>query len=71
MTNIFVEFMPTPSLREITLELLKKLPDTASEEEIMYQIHLAAQVVEGLHDVSEKKTLTTDELLQRVALWQK
>lgn len=59
------------SLKELTIETLKRLPDECSLEDIMYEINFVAQVLEGLKDADEEKLLTTNELLKRVDQWAK
>jgi hypothetical protein len=58
------------NLKQATIDVINHLPDTCSVEEIMYQINLTAQVVEGLNDEEKNRTLTTEELLKRVDQWQ-
>jgi predicted transcriptional regulator len=60
-----------PSLKEITLETIKRLPEESSLEDIMYEINFVAQVLEGLKDAEQGKLLTTEELLNRVKQWAK
>lgn len=57
------------SLRDATIEVIKNLPPSSSLEDIMYEINLAAQVLEGLEDEQEKRTVTTEELLAEVDQW--
>lgn len=58
-------------LKEATIETIKKLPDGCSIEDIMYEINFVAQVLEGIKDADEGRTLTTEELLLRVDQWSK
>jgi len=58
------------TLRDITIDVIKGLPDTCSLEEIMYQINLAANVIEGISDEQKGKTVSTEELLKRIDKWQ-
>ena len=58
-------------LRDASIEVLKNLPATSSLEEIMYEINLTAQVVEGLEDVEEGRVIGGDELLKRISEWKK
>ncbi len=58
-------------LKEATIETIKRLPDNCSLEDIMYEINFVAQVLEGLKDAEEGRTLTTEELLNRVKQWAK
>ena len=54
------------SIKEVTIETIKQLPDECTIEDIMYKINFVAQVLEGLKDAEEDKLLTTEELLKRV-----
>ena len=56
-------------LKETAIETIKRLPDQCSPEDIMYRVHLVAQVLEGLQDAEAGKLLTTEELLDRVDQW--
>ena len=58
-------------LKETALEIIKKMPDGCSLENIMYQINLVAQVLEGVKDAEEGRLITTEELLARVEKWAK
>lgn len=55
-----------PTLKDLTIEVLKNVSPTASLEEIMYKINLAAQVMEGIKEADEGKVISTEELLKRV-----
>jgi predicted transcriptional regulator len=59
------------SLKEVTIETIKRLPEECSLEDIMYEINFVAQVFEGLKDAEERRLLTTEELLNRVKQWAK
>jgi predicted transcriptional regulator len=61
--------MPRPTLKDLTIEVLKNVSATASLEEIMYRINLAAQVMEGIKDADEGRVISTDELLKRIDSW--
>ena len=54
------------SIKDVTIETIKQLPDECTIEDIMYKINFVAQVLEGLKDAEEDKLLTTEELLKRV-----
>lgn len=60
-----------PTLKDITIEVLKNVLPTASLEEIMCKINLAAQVMEGIKDADEGKVVSTDDLLKRIDSWAK
>lgn len=60
-----------PTLKDITIEVLKNLPPSATLEEIMYKINLTAQVVEGIKDADLGKTISTEDLLNKINSWAK
>ena len=60
-----------PTLKDITIEVLKNIPPSATLEEIMYKINLAAQVMEGVKDAEAGKVISTDDLLKRIDSWAK
>lgn len=57
-------------LKEVTLEVINKLPKECSLEDIMYEINFIAQVLEGVEDADKGALLTTEELLARIDTWQ-
>jgi predicted transcriptional regulator len=63
--------MLMPTLKDITIEVLKNISPSASLEEIMYKINLAAQVMEGIKDAEEGNVISSDELLKRMDSWVK
>ena len=58
-------------LKDISIEAIKNLPEHCTLEDIMYEINLVGQVMEGYKDAVNKKTITTDELLKKVKQWGK
>ena len=58
------------SLKQASIEVINSLPESCSLEEIMYEINLTAQVLEGLSDEEQRKTMSTAELLKRIEKWQ-
>ncbi len=59
-----------PTLKDITIEVLKNISPSATLEEIMYKINLAAQVMEGIRDADHGKVISTDDLLKRIDSWE-
>ncbi len=57
------------NLKDISVELLKSMPSSSSAEEIMYQINLAHQVLQGIQDIEESKTLSTLQVLENIEKW--
>ncbi|MCU0286731.1 MAG: hypothetical protein MUF15_10055 [Acidobacteria bacterium] len=60
-----------PLLKQAAIETIERLPDRCSIDDIMYEINFVAQVYEGLNDAKNGKTISTEELLNRVVQWQK
>lgn len=56
-------------LRDTTIEVIKNMPKGSTLEEIMYEINLTAQVLEGLENEKEGKVISTAELLKKVSKW--
>jgi hypothetical protein len=62
--------MQTQTLRDAAIEVIRTLPPAASLEEIMYQINMVAQVLEGLKDKQDGKVISSDNLLKETETWQ-
>jgi predicted transcriptional regulator len=59
------------SIKNITIERIKNLPDNVTLEDLMYEINVIAQVLDGIHDEEEGRTLTEEELTARIENWAK
>ena len=59
------------TIKEVSLEAIKKLPEDCSASDIMYELHVISQVMEGLNDAQEGRMITTNELLLQVERWGK
>jgi transcriptional regulator of heat shock response len=57
------------SLKEATLEVIKKLPDDVSAEDIMEKVNFVNQVLEGLTASEAGRSISTEELLERIEKW--
>ncbi|MCI0747099.1 MAG: hypothetical protein L0Y58_16970 [Verrucomicrobia subdivision 3 bacterium] len=57
------------SSKEIVRELLEKLPDEASLTDIAQEIEFIAGVREGLAELEEGKSLTAQQLRERLRSW--
>jgi len=57
------------SLKQTSIKVIHGLPETSTLEDIMYEINLTAQVLEGLENEKKGKTITTSELLKRIEKW--
>jgi len=58
------------TIKDISIEVIKNLPETSSVEDIMYQLNLVSQVMYGLQDEANGKTKTTSEVLEAIVKWQ-
>jgi predicted transcriptional regulator len=56
--------------KDIMVKTIQDLPDDASFEEILKQLSFTIMVKKGLDDSDEGKTISHDEMLQRVKSWQ-
>jgi hypothetical protein len=60
-------FMPT--VKDEIRKLLDELPDEVSYEEVQYHLYVRQKVQKGLDDLHEGRTLTQDEVEQRMSRW--
>ncbi len=63
--------MRTRQLVDTSIEVLKNLPPESTMEDIMYELNLTEQVMQGMEDIKEGRTFTTAELLERMKSWRK
>jgi hypothetical protein len=61
---------PKP-LVDTTIDVLKNLPPDSTIEDIMYELHLTDQVLQGLDDAEKGRVLSTSQLLDRMQKWRK
>ncbi len=59
------------ALKDAAIEVIKKMPENSSLEDIMYELDVIAQVLDGLKDAEAGKVISTEELLRRVDQWAK
>jgi len=57
------------SVKEEVREILDKLPDDASLEDVQYHIYVRQKVERGLKDVEEGRVLSTEEVERRMSRW--
>lgn len=53
------------------IDLIERLPDDISTGDIIEELYFKWQVDEGLRDVVEGRTLSHQELKERLAQWRK
>jgi len=52
-------------------KILDQMPDDATFEDIQYHVYVCQKVQRGLKDLDEGRTLTQDEMEQRMSKWLK
>jgi len=57
------------SAKEKVREILDKLPDDASLEDVQYHIYVRQKIERGLKDVEEGRVLNTEEVERRMSRW--
>jgi hypothetical protein len=62
--------MQTESIKEQARRLLDNLPDSATWEDLMYQIYVRQVVEAGIKDSDEGKTVDVKEVRRRFGLLQ-
>ena len=53
------------------LQLISRLPDTATTADILEELYFKEQVERGLRDVVEGRTISHEEFKERLAQWRK
>lgn len=53
------------------LKLIERLPDNATEADVMEELYFRLQVGKGLKDIAEGRVLTHTQLKDRIAQWRK
>ena len=59
---------PLTGVKEEARQLVERLPETATWDDLMEEIYVRQAVDRGLRDVAAGRTLTTDELRTRLGL---
>ncbi len=55
--------------KDTVRDLLDKLPDDVSYEDIQYRIYVRQKVEQGLKDIEEGRVLSQEEVEKRMAKW--
>jgi predicted transcriptional regulator len=61
----------TPPAKEQVRQLLERIPDDASLEDIQYHIYVREKIERGHKDVEAGRLLTEEEFDKRMARWLK
>lgn len=57
------------SSKEIAIEVIKKLPDEASLQDIAQEIEFVAGIKQGAAELDRGEFATADEILKRIPAW--
>jgi hypothetical protein len=57
--------------KQEALELIQRMPDTATTADILDELYFKEQVDRGLSDVVEGRTISHQELKERITQWRK
>ena len=64
-----VQFRSMNSAKEQVQQILEKLPENASLEDIQYHIYVRQKIEQGLEDVDAGRVLAHEEVQRRLAKW--
>jgi predicted transcriptional regulator len=55
--------------KEAVIELIRRLPDDVSTEDIMEELYVRLQIEEGIRELDEGKGIPHEEVKRRMAKW--
>ncbi len=61
--------LPVKNAKQAVQDLLEQVPESASFEDIQYQIYVRQKVQQGLDDAGAGKLLSQAEVEKRLAKW--
>ena len=56
-------------VKEETIQLIEKMPDDCTVEDILYELYLKRKVDKGLQDIREGRVMEHEEVQQRTSKW--
>jgi len=56
-------------VKEAIIQLIEKLPDDCTVEDILYELYLKQKVDQGLQDIQEGRIVEHEEVKQRMSRW--
>ena len=59
----------TLSAKEASLQLIKRLKDDVTYEDIMYELHVLHKIAQGLHDVEQGATTSHEDVKKEFEKW--
>jgi len=57
------------SAKDIAIELIKKMPDSISFQDLIYKLYVSHSIEEGLNDIKSGKVISHDEVMDRFKKW--
>lgn len=61
--------MQLQAAKQEALEAIKRLPDTADMEEIMYRLYVLENIRRGQQDAEQGRSTPTDQVLRDIQKW--
>ena len=62
---------PLPSPKQATLQLVERLSDDVTFEDIMYELYVLQKIQRGLRDSAEGRVVSHEEAKERLSRWLK
>lgn len=56
--------------KQEAVEMIQRMPDTATTADIMDALYFKVQVERGLEDEAKGRTISHEEMKERIAQWQ-
>jgi predicted transcriptional regulator len=56
-------------VKEEVIQLIEKMPDDCTVEDIFYELYLKRKVDKGLQDIEEGRVVKHEEVKQRMSKW--
>lgn len=58
-----------PSAKQATLDLVERLEDDVSFEDIIYELYVLEKIQRGMKDAEEGRVVSHEEAKQRLSRW--
>ena len=65
------ETAKTNSVKEQVIQMIQRLPDDCTLEQIQYHLYVRQQIAQGLADIDAGRVISHEEVKRRVARWRK
>ncbi len=54
----------TSNLKEEIIELIKKLPENAKIDDIMYHLYVKKKIISGIEDIEQSRVLPHEQVME-------